>query len=80
MQACYAACDLSEVHLAYSCLDKLLARPRTCEEDDADTCDGVAALIRLINESLSRREEAAMAALQTMHEVIERERKLSLGA
>jgi hypothetical protein len=36
-------------------------------------CDGVAAIVRLINESLIRREEAAFEALKAMTEVIDRE-------
>ncbi len=79
MQACYAACDLTDVRLACACLEKLLARSSACDENDADTYEGVGALIRLITDSLGRREEAATAALQTMSEVVERERAPSPG-
>jgi hypothetical protein len=70
---CHAACDLTDVHVAFGCLQTLLARARRPDEDDADVCDGVAAIVRLINESLIRREEAAFEALKAMTEVIDRE-------
>jgi hypothetical protein len=54
------------VHVAFGCLQTLLARARRPDEDDADVCDGVAAIVRLINESLIRREEAAFEALKAM--------------
>ena len=73
MHACFAACDMTEVHMALGCLPTLLARNRRPEEDDAEVCDGVSAAIRLINESLVRRDQAAFDALQALSEFVERE-------
>jgi hypothetical protein len=74
--ACHAACDLTDVHIALGCLQTLLSREKNPGEDDADVCDGVAAIIRLINESLLRREDAASHALQAMFEVVDRKEGL----
>jgi hypothetical protein len=73
LHACFAACDLTDVHMALGCLHTLLARNRTPDEDDADVCDGGGAAIRLINESLVRRDQAAFDALQAMSQFVERE-------
>jgi hypothetical protein len=73
LHACFAACDLTDVHMAFGCLQTLLARNRRPDEDDAYVCDGVGAAVRLINESLVRREQAAFDALQAMSEFMERE-------
>ena len=73
LHACFAACDLTDVLMSLGCLHTLLARNRRPDEDDADVCDGVRSAIRLINESLVRREEAVFDALQAMSEFMERE-------
>lgn len=72
-QACYEAFDLTHVQQAHAGLQTLLARARRPDEDDADLCDGLASLVRLITESLNRREDDAMTALAMLFEVIERE-------
>jgi hypothetical protein len=74
MQRCCAANDMSDLQHAHACINTLLARPRPTHEDAMDTCDGLAALHRLINESMTRREELIAAALRTLCDVIERER------
>jgi hypothetical protein len=71
--ACYAACDLTDLYRAFGCLETLLARERRADEDAAALCDGVGAAIRLLNESLIRRDQAAFDALEAMSEFVERE-------
>jgi hypothetical protein len=72
-QACYEAFDLTHVLQAHACLQTLLSRARRPDEDDADVCDGLASLVRLVTESLNRREDDAMTAIATLFQVIERE-------
>jgi hypothetical protein len=77
MNACIAASDMGDVQLAHACLQKLIARPRPEdeEEDGIAICDGLAAIVRLINESVSRRQELVAFALRTLTQVIEHERE-----
>ena len=73
LQACFAACDLTDLHMSLGCLHTLLARNRRPDEDDAYLCEAVGVAVGLINESLVRRDQAAFDALQAMAELMERE-------
>jgi hypothetical protein len=74
LNECFIACNLTDVHLAFRGLDTLLARPRSEDEDDADTHDGILALIRLARESMRRRGGLALTALQALALAIQRDR------
>lgn len=71
---CNDAFDTTEVQLAYRCLDKLIARPKTPGENDADMRNGTRAILRLIAEALARRREVAIDALRTMSAALALER------
>ena len=71
--ACFTACDLTDMHNAVACLQLLLARPKGPDEHDEDMCMGFSSIVRLISETIARREDAATDALHEMFEVFERE-------
>ena len=71
---CNDAFDMAEVQLAYRCLDKLLARPKAHGEDDAEMRNGARAILRLIAESLARRQDVAIDALRAMSAAVARDR------
>ena len=71
--ACLTACDLTDMHSAVACLQTLFARPKGPDEDDEDMYLGVGSIIRLITESIVRREQAATDALHEVFEMFERE-------
>jgi hypothetical protein len=73
IEACKKACDLTDVQRAYAFIQTLLAREKRPDEDDVLRYDGMTSLMRLIADSMRIREEAAVDALETMLEVVERE-------
>ena len=64
----------TDVHLAYSCLDRLIKQPTAPDEDGAVMYEGARAIIRLMGEGLARRREVAMAALRAMSAAVARDR------
>lgn len=71
LKACYDACDLSDVILACTCIQELLARAGLSGKEDIDAaCSGMSALLNLINKELDRRSEAAALAFQAARDAL----------
>jgi hypothetical protein len=66
LQACDDIDSLHAVHRAYVCLEKLIVPQRVNDAEDVyPTRAELGALVRLVNEELQRRIEAAEATIQS---------------
>ena len=67
LQACDDIDSLHVVHNAYACLDKLIVQQRVEDTEEVyPTRTELSALVRLVNEELQRRIEAAAATMQSL--------------
>jgi hypothetical protein len=65
LQACDDIDSLHAVHRAYACLEKLIVPQRVNDSEEVyPTRAELGALVRLVNEELQRRIEAAEATIQ----------------
>jgi hypothetical protein len=64
LNECFRIRRLTDVQLAFCCIERLLAQRRSENEADAEFCDGIETILRFVKESLSRRDDAAYAALR----------------
>jgi len=74
LNECFRIRRLNDVQLAFCCLERLLEQRRSQNEHDVEFCDAVAAILRFMKESISRREEAASAGLRALSWALQAER------
>jgi hypothetical protein len=67
LQVCDDTDSLRDVHSAYACLEKLIVSPEPGDaEEPSPTRNELSALVRVVNEELSRRIESVDKAVQAM--------------
>lgn len=67
LQACDDVDSLHAVHRAYACIEKLIVPQRVGDTEEVfPTRTELGALVRLMNEELQRRIEAAVATTQSL--------------
>jgi hypothetical protein len=67
LQVCDDTDSLRDVHSAYACLEKLIVSPEPGDAEElSPTRNELSALVRVVNEELSRRIESVDKAVQAM--------------
>ncbi|WP_233101495.1 hypothetical protein [Variovorax sp. IB41] len=67
LQVCEDTDSLREVHRAYACIEKLIVSPEPGDAEELNpTRNELSALVRVVNEELSRRIESVDKAVQAM--------------